>query len=101
MRTIEEAVERPGVYQQPDGLELWFSPLPNWYSFKGVDCPRCDHSITWEYVGGMPSITTPQSTEHLKLKVTGATLKAWHHRSMDIVCDGCQTLLYLHNEDSR
>ena len=103
MRTLTEALETQGTYLYEDGLELWFSPLPNWYIYKHVDCPRCEQEITWQWAGTLPDITTPQSIRGSGVLpvVSGAVLKNWGHRYLELQCQNCATSLYLHNFDER
>ena len=101
MKTIEEATEIQGITKHGDGLRLHFSPLPNWYSFQGVDCPRCDQSIEWTWNGKLPGFTTVETIfrSGVTPTVTGAKLIGWGHRSMELECGGCGTKLYADNYD--
>jgi len=100
MKTLEQAAEIQGVtLKGTNTLELQFSPMPNWYMFDGVTCPRCGNDITWYWEGEKPGITTPETVKHLVLAVEGATLVADGHRWHEVVCDKCQTILKCHNFD--
>jgi len=100
MRTLREAAEEPGVSLYKGGLNLHFSPIPNWYGcVLGFDCPRCNNLIGWTWEGEMPNFTNEETTEHLKPKVTGATLIDFGHRWMRLECDKCHTKLKVENFD--
>ena len=59
MRTLDEAAEIVGVSKASDGLNLHFSPIPNWYMKMGCGCPICDNPIDWdwEWAEKPPAIT--------------------------------------------
>lgn len=100
MKTLEQAAEQRGVTLDEHGLNLHFSPIPNWYGcVLGFDCPRCNTLIDWEWQGNMPNFTNEQTTQHLKPIVKGAKLIAFGHRWIRLECDKCSTVLMAENFD--
>ncbi len=100
MKTIEEVCEETGITRTGFGLNLHFSPIPNWYGYVlGFDCPICDKSIDWEWQGELPNITTENTPALVKPKVMGASLVAYGHRWIRLECDECHTQLQAENFD--
>lgn len=100
MRTLEEAAQQVGVsVGEGNGLNLHFSPIPNWYMDMGFGCPRCDQEISWKWQGELPAITTEVTPHLVKPKVIGATLVAYGHRWICIRCNDCLTELHADNFD--
>ena len=100
MKTLEEAAKLSGITQKAEGLNLHFSPIPNWYGcILGFDCPICDNSIDWiwDWEGNIPQITThaPRKSP----KVYGAILIEYGHRYIGLTCDNCKTKLFADNFD--
>lgn len=97
IKTMEEAAELPGVSIKPGGLNLHFSPLPNWYAcVAGLDCPRCTQGISWSWSEPLPSITTRAPGDP---DVKGANLVSFGHRYIEVKCFGCDTTLFAENFD--
>ncbi len=83
MKTIEMACKEPGITSIDFGLNLHFSPIPNWYHcFLGFDCPICGNPIDWKWKVG------PARIEPI---VTEATLIGYGHRWIRLECDKCHT----------
>jgi len=100
MKTLEQAAETQGVTLDGEGLNLHFSPIPNWYGcVLGFDCPRCDNPINWKWRGVMPNFTNEESTAHLKPEVKGAKLLESGHRWIRLECNKCSTALTAENFD--
>ena len=100
MKTLEEAAKQQGITLNGVELNLHFSPIPNWYGcVLGLDCPRCNNPIDWEWPGKMPSFTNEETTVHLKPIVKGAKLLGWGHRWIRLECDICHTQLCAENLD--
>jgi hypothetical protein len=100
MKTLEQAAETQGVTLVGEGLNLHFSPIPNWYGcVLGFDCPRCNNFINWKWQGKMPNFTNEETTAHLKPEVAGATLLEFGHRWIRLECTHCHTVLTANNLD--
>ncbi len=100
MKPIDEVCELPGITKTGQGLNLHFSPIPNWYGcVLGFDCPICDNPIDWKWQGEMPNFTNEETTQHLKPTVKGATLMGFGHRWIRLECDKCHTRMEAENFD--
>lgn len=100
MKTLEQASKTQGITLDGKGLNLHFSPIPNWYGcILGFDCPKCDNPIDWEWQGGIPDFTNEETTAHLKPKTKGANLIGFGHRWIRLECQKCHTQLKAENFD--
>ena len=104
MRTLEEAVELPGIskYEGPGGgLNLHFSPIPNWYMKMGCDCPVCNSPIEWDWVwhDKKPMVTTDITPALGELVTKGCKLLKYGHRWITLECSKCHTQLCVENFD--
>ena len=100
MKTLEQAAKIQGISLSGKGLNLHFSPIPNWYGcILGFDCPVCDNPIDWEWQGEMPAFTNEETTAHLKPKLKGANLLDFGHRWIRLECEKCHTQLTAENLD--
>jgi len=97
-RTMEQAIEMRGITRTARGINLHFSPIPNWYGcILGFDCPICSNPIDWKWTTKLPGITTgAPSTPPV---VTGATLEEYGHRYICVSCGKCGTYLSAENHD--
>ena len=101
MRTLEEAAELSGISKTENGLNLHFSPIPNWYMKMGLDCPVCDNPIDWDWQwhDKVPMVTT-EITPALCTPITnGCKLVKYGHRWITVAYNECHTLLYAENFD--
>lgn len=104
MRTIEEAIELPGVskFKGPgEGLNLHFNPIPNWYQGHKFDCPICNNTIKWDWKwhNKKPMVTT-DNTPTLGLPLTkGCKFLKYGHRWITVECNQCHTMLCAENFD--
>ncbi len=100
MRTIAEATKIPGITRAGKGLNLHFSPIPNWYScIAGVDCPICDTEISWKWIGRLPDFTGDNTPSHVKPEIVNAKLLTYGHRWIMLECHNCRATLTLENFD--
>ena len=99
MKTLEQAAKETGVSKTDFGLNLHFSPIPNWYMKCGLDCPICDNPIDWDFIGEKPMVTNEVSASHLRPEVSGAELMDYGHRWLRMECNGCKTQLFAENFD--
>ncbi len=100
MRTIEEAIKKAGVTKTDSGLNLHFSPIPNWYGcILGFDCPICENPIDWKWDGKLPNFTGDNTPQLVKPIVTGANLISYGHRWIRLECSKCHTQLEAENFD--
>ena len=98
MEAIEEACKQPGISRLDDGLNLHFSPIPNWYGcILGFECPICGQSIDWKWIGKLGAFTGDDTPSRVKPVVTGAALKSYGHRWIALVCDTCKIDLRAEN----
>ena len=94
MKTIEEAIQEPGITRTNSGLNLHFSPIPNWYGcILGFECPLCDNPIKWEWEGKLPNFTGDNTPNFVKPKVDGGQLIGYGHRWIRLECNKCHTQL--------
>ena len=104
MRTIEEAIELPGISKYTgagEGLNLHFSPIPNWYMKMGCDCPICSNPIDWDWQwhSDKPMVTT-ENTPMLCTPITNSCkLMKYGHRWITLECSKCHTILCAENFD--
>ncbi len=100
MKTIAEALEEPGITATDDGLNLHFSPIPNWYGcILGLDCPVCENQIDWEWIGKLPNFTGDFTPKLVHPKAKGAELISYGHRWIKLECIICHTKLTAENFD--
>ncbi len=97
MKTLEQACEIQGITKTEGGLNLHFSPIPNWYHcFTGFDCPICDNPIDWDWHFAQQLSSTQQIPPPT---VTGAKYITHGHRWIKIEGDKCHTHLTAENFD--
>lgn len=104
MKTLEEAVEAPGVSKFEgvgEGLNLHFSPIPNWYRAMGTNCPICDNPVTWDWQWQSPKpvVTTEITPRFCTPVTTGCKLLKYGHRWITVECNTCHTMLCAENLD--
>jgi len=110
IRTLDDACKEAGVSMgvpiadpQEANASVRYSPIPNWYGcFTGLDCPRCETEIRWEWVGELPGVTTPHTIAakgvHPEV-TTGGSLLGWGHRWIEVKCNACGQAWVVHNFD--
>lgn len=100
MKTIDEVCEYAGIIRTEDGINLHFSPIPNWYGcFSGFDCPICGNPIDWKWIwNGQPPQITTRAPQKQPL-ITGAEYLTHAHRYLKMKCNGCGTIISAENYD--
>ena len=101
MRTLEEAAQTSGISMAENGLNLHFSPIPNWYMKMGYNCPVCDNPIEWDWqwYDKSPAFTGENTPMLGKPITNGCKLLKYGHRWITLECDKCHTLLFAENFD--
>ncbi len=100
LKTVDEAIQEAGITKTDFGLNLHFSPIPNWYGcILGFECPICENPIEWKWDKKLPHVTGDNTPEIIKPIVTGAAMIAYGHRWIRLECDKCHTQLFAENFD--
>ena len=101
LMTKEEVLEQPWAteygYGAHDFIAVQYSPIVNWYAFKGFECPIDGTEWSWEYEKPIPQITTqsPRFESH-----EGFELLTYGHRVVAGKCEGeCGENFYIQNFD--
>jgi len=100
MKTLKQAAQEQGITETDSGLNLHFSPIPNWYGcILGFACPICDAQIKWKWEGKLPNITGDNTPSLVRPLMTGGNMIAFGHRWIKLECEQCHTQMTAENFD--